>query len=527
MLPVEPGVVTSSLITVGDSVNLKPDGITPYRMVGIPDGLGAFDNGDGTLTLLANHELASGEGIARAHGGNAAFVSKWTIDSTTLEVLNGEDLIQRVYYFDTSTMLHTLLPNAIIFRLCSADLAPPTAYHNPATGNGTTNRIFTSGEEISVVGRAFAHIATGPDVGSSYEIAGLGNFQIENVVANPKPSDLTIVVGTDDSSTGELYVYVGTKRSTGNDIERAGLVDGTLFGVRLDGVASEPAGAIPPTAFDLYGFGDVSTWNGFTLRNESTANGVTKFARPEDAHWNPRNPRQLIFATTGSGGVPSRLWSLTFDDLLDPAAGGTAKILISSADGPQKMDNITIDPYSNVLIQEDRGSSSSLARIWNYNLRTGDLTVLAQADPARFSSGPDFLTTNEESSGIVDARNLLGNGWFLLTMQAHYSPGDVELEEGGQLLAMFSPFSAACGEADITTQGAPAGDQSNGVPDGIVTGADLQFFINAWFADNTAIADVTSHGAGQLGDPFYGVPDGLVTAADLLHFVNFWIAGCP
>ena len=39
-----PGVVTKSIFTVGDSVNLKQDGVTPYRMVGIPDGLGAFDN---------------------------------------------------------------------------------------------------------------------------------------------------------------------------------------------------------------------------------------------------------------------------------------------------------------------------------------------------------------------------------------------------------------------------------------------------------------------------------------------------
>src|SRR6266498_2893451 len=37
----QPGVVTKSILTVGDSVNLKPDG-TPYRMVGIPDGLGGW-----------------------------------------------------------------------------------------------------------------------------------------------------------------------------------------------------------------------------------------------------------------------------------------------------------------------------------------------------------------------------------------------------------------------------------------------------------------------------------------------------
>src|SRR5690348_13057494 len=67
LLPTAPGVGVVSLLTVGDSVNLKPDGVTPYRMVGIPDGLGAFDNEDGTFTLLMNHELP-GNGIVRAHG---------------------------------------------------------------------------------------------------------------------------------------------------------------------------------------------------------------------------------------------------------------------------------------------------------------------------------------------------------------------------------------------------------------------------------------------------------------------------
>ena len=53
------GIVTKSILTVGDAVNYKADGVTPYRLVGIPDGLGAFDNGDGTFTLLVNHEVAA------------------------------------------------------------------------------------------------------------------------------------------------------------------------------------------------------------------------------------------------------------------------------------------------------------------------------------------------------------------------------------------------------------------------------------------------------------------------------------
>jgi hypothetical protein len=44
----QPGVVLKSIVTVGDAVPRAGGG--SYRMVGIPDGLGAFDNGDGTFT---------------------------------------------------------------------------------------------------------------------------------------------------------------------------------------------------------------------------------------------------------------------------------------------------------------------------------------------------------------------------------------------------------------------------------------------------------------------------------------------
>src|SRR5919106_701788 len=99
----QPGVVTKSILTVGDSVNLKPDGVTPYRMVGIPDGLGAFDNGDGTFTLLMNHEIPSGLGITRAHGAPGAFVSRWIIRTDGLTVLHGEDLIKNVLVWNATT----------------------------------------------------------------------------------------------------------------------------------------------------------------------------------------------------------------------------------------------------------------------------------------------------------------------------------------------------------------------------------------------------------------------------------------
>ena len=95
LLPIASGVSLTSILTVGDSVNNKTDG-TPYRMVGIPDGLGAFDNNDGTFTLLMNHELGATSGISRSHGAKGAFVSKWIIDKATLQVQSGNDLTQNV-----------------------------------------------------------------------------------------------------------------------------------------------------------------------------------------------------------------------------------------------------------------------------------------------------------------------------------------------------------------------------------------------------------------------------------------------
>jgi|GEM_PF-1719139 len=88
------------------------------------------------------------------------------------------------------------------------------------------------------------------------------------------------------------------------------------------------------------------------------------------------------------------------------------------------------------------------------------------------------------------------------------------------------PPSVACSPADVTTTGAGAGDPSYGVPDGAVTAADLNYFVNAYIAADLAVADVTTQGAGP-GDPGYGVPDGIVTAADINYFVNLWVAGCP
>src|SRR5262245_14835386 len=185
IIPVHPAVTTQAILTVGDTVPLT--GTTTgqtYRMVGIPDGLGAFDNGDGTFTLLMNHELGNTVGVTRAHGSIGAFVSEWVIDKATLQVLSGQDLMQQVFLWDAATQSSSTTPSTFAFnRFCSADLAPVSAlYFDPTPGSpnsgdevGTTARIYLNGEEGGATGFQVAHVVTGPDAHKSYV---LGKFNL-------------------------------------------------------------------------------------------------------------------------------------------------------------------------------------------------------------------------------------------------------------------------------------------------------------------------------------------------------------
>lgn len=434
----QPGVVTRSILTVGDSVNTRPDG-TPYRFVGIPDGLGAFDNGDGTFTILVNHELRAGAGVVRAHGAAGAFVSRWTVRKSDLRVLHGEDLIRNVATWNADSSSYAPPgPGVELARLCSADLAEPSAFFDFAGGLGYDGRLFLNGEEVGAEGRGFAHALDG----TSWELPALGKFSWENSVANPGTGDKTVVIGLDDSSpTGQVYVYVGEKSGSGSPVDRAGLTGGNLYGVKVSGFPAEGADTGIPSgsAFTLHGFGNVENLTGAELEETSNANGVTLFRRPEDGAWDPRNPNHFYFVTTASFTTKSRLWRLRFADAGNPTLGGQIDMLLEGTEGQRMLDNLTVTDRGQILLQEDPGNQPHLAKIWRYSIARDELSLVAQHDPRRFAPGGEFfLTQDEESSGIIDLSGILGEGWFLLDVQAHYAISG-ELVEGGQLLALHYP----------------------------------------------------------------------------------------
>jgi Bacterial protein of unknown function (DUF839) len=443
-----PGVGTESILTTGDSVG-------GYRMAGIPDGLGAFDNGDGTFTALMNHELPANTGVVRAHGARGAFVSRWTVDKDTLEVTHGEDLIKRALRNIGGQWQQIPVgdPALTFGRLCSADLAPVSAYFDAGSGLGTSQRIYLNGEETGDEGRALGSVATGPDAGSAYLLPGLGKFSWENAVAKPAAGTATVVVGLDDSTPGQVYVYVGAKKATGTEVDKAGLTGGQLYGLKIDGVATETNATTVPTGgarFSLVPLGDVSGLTGAQLQANSVAAGVSNMNRPEDGSWDPSDASNFYFNTTASFTGISRIWKLRFDDSANVLAGGTATIAVASPPfdpakpnaeqaGPRMLDNMTVNQRGQVISVEDVGNNPYLGGVYQYDPSTGAVARIAEHDPARFvAGGSAFITQDEESSGVIPAP-FLGNGKYLIDIQVHRASPDPELVEEGQLLVLRIP----------------------------------------------------------------------------------------
>lgn len=453
-----PGVKLVSLLTVGDAVRNARDG-GAYRMVGIPDGLGAFRDGR-KLVVVMNHELGATAGVARSHGGKGAFVSRWTLDIDSLAVLTGEDQIRTVKLWDAVS--GSFQPGTTSFnRFCSADLAPQSAFYNKKSGRGYAGRIFLNGEEAGSEGRAFAHIVSGRDDGASYELPSMGKFSWENALANPLRQDRTVVIGTDDSTPGQVYVYVGDKARTGNPVERAGLHGGKVYGIKVAGLADEQrATPIALSTFSLVELGDARAMTGAALDALSVTGGVTRFLRPEDGAWDTLDSNVFYINTTdrydqvkdavGTQVGASRIHRLHFTDIRRPELGGTIET-VGGDSGPQQMlDNVAVNAEGKLIVQEDVGGNAHNGKVWQFDPVTRAFTLIARHDTARFGdigiAATAPYTNDEESSGVIEITTLVkGARWFdkkyryyLLDVQAHY-PLEAELVEGGQLLLMAVP----------------------------------------------------------------------------------------
>lgn len=473
----------TSLITATNMVPLTGAPGSLYEHGGLPDGTGAYDNGDGTITLLLNHELGNSQGVVRAHGAVGAYVEKLIIDQTTLAVVSSSDLMLDVV--DGAGIVHNATNgNGLAFnRFCSADLPATSAFFNAASGLGSSARIFLNGEEGGATGWAVAHVVTGADTGTSYILpkfnlttngsgqTGVGAW--ENLLACPQEQDLTVVVGTNDGGTGimngSVSCYVGTKTNSGTEVDKAGLTNGQQYFVN---VYLNPAEIVSSATRAT----NITNGTRFYLSTSSS----TTFSRPEDGAWNPLNPREFFFNTTdrldtatttgsnptiGATGTAnqvgmSRVWRLTFDDVANPQLGGRIDLMVDGGKGDAKiqmLDNLAVGANGRVYLNEDPGNSTYIGKIWSYDPATDTLVQLTKFDPARWGDlavnggtpgGIAPQTNDKETSGILDVTHLFPHAAdevvLLTTAQDHSTQAGTPASiEGGQLLLLHVALDSA------------------------------------------------------------------------------------
>ena len=164
----------------------------------------------------------------------------------------------------------------------------------------------------------------------------------------------------DDSTPGEVYVYIGDKQGTGTAVERAGLTNGHLFGISASFGDDTGPGALSGT-FQLVAQGN----NGdvtHTAGPERTAHAIRS---SRGRHLGSEPPQPLLFHHHRHAPQPTRLWAMDFTDLEHPELGGTIRVMVegvfSNSDPnsalPLMMDNMTVTASGLVIMQEDPGNN--------------------------------------------------------------------------------------------------------------------------------------------------------------------------
>lgn len=461
---VAPGTSLKVLATAGDVIN-------GYQIAGIPDGTGAFKSGN-AVKILMNHEIgysAISANIARAGGdASGATVTEFTMNPATQKLTGAREFLTSALFYNYATKTYSSTPAApagatekdsygtpqhtkFLNRFCSASLAPAGrfSYVDPKTKKayGIKDAVFLTGEEGGDESRGFAVNAAG----QLAQIPGLGLASWETFVAAPTATKTTALFGNEDGSAtdSQLWLYQGTKTNTGTWFERAGLTNGKTYVMNIGGFKTEAefrtqVGKGKETSIT---FATVDTTVNGVAQNKAAALVGTSLARVEDGAFDPNDARNYYFVTTESNGdkgataldpnnklVTKRdggaLWKLRLTDAKNPALGGKITMLLDGSEAPymNKPDNIEVDGFGNILIQEDPGNNPQIERMFAYRIADGKIAVVSQFDTKMFSKAaadPSFITEDEEQSGVVNVTSLLRtsksdkNSYYVLNAQVH------------------------------------------------------------------------------------------------------------
>jgi secreted PhoX family phosphatase len=309
---------------------------------------------------------------------------------------------------------------------------------------GYSGAVYLTGEEGSGdYSRAFAFDMDGNGV----QLPAMGLLQFENLLVAPATGKKTVVMLDEDygATSSQGYMYVGTKTAKGNFAEKSGLTNGDLYTLVVDGADSDNQfrakyGKNKQTAVS---FAKIPTdQKGAVTADEAQRLGTT-FSRIEDGEFDPNNHNVYYFITTESNKNASSttsnpatptvsrdggaLWKMTFKDVNNPLLGAKIEMLLDGTEAPylSKPDNLSVDESGYILMQEDPGFNDQVSRVLAYRLSDGAIREVAAFDPKYFAKGGSaFITTDEETSGMINVNKLLkakgeSTSYFFFDAQVH------------------------------------------------------------------------------------------------------------
>ena len=391
------------LLSSEDQLSGSPD----FVYGSMADGAGLLKNTDGTYTLINNIE--ADYSIARI-----------TLDET-FKPIKGEYILNATATANTAQ--------------CSGSMITPEEH-----GFGP---LYLSGGEWG--GASKGVFVTEPlkdaaTAATATMLPAMGQWSTENAVAIGKDAyaDKTVVFIGDDHSdnstpSGQLGMYVGN---------RGDLTGGKLYGLKVtsSGINFEMDMKEGQT-YDME-FVELTETNIDLLDAEAKTKGVMGFSRLEDIDWrrgSAANQREIYFAVTGrkkdglvgKGTIYGRIYKVAVNDN-DPTAAGKITCVLDGdnltgvAKAFHSPDNILVtENYA--YIQEDPNGypdtqdKTHYARMYQYNLNTGDLKVVLECDQvAAAAAGIGVTTKAWEITGMIDISDIIGKPeTFILITQNH------------------------------------------------------------------------------------------------------------
>ena len=253
-------------------------------------------------------------------------------------------------------------------------------------------------------GTAWARIATGNHAGETWHLPRRERTAYENVVASPHPQEKTIVVRLDDSSITTAPViknnyfpatsiFISAERGK-TDIQLSQRVSpmGT-FTVSKSHSKAIPlprratiSGSGPQYGIHRQGqvqptqYGRRFRSSSVQIENLSFAAGVTRFQRVEDGAWDPER-KKILFRHHREVNRKLPSVAAALRRIERPQRGGTIEILLKEDEG-QDVDNVTIDHRGRIFVDEDPGGNDRVAKIWMYDISSGDLPRSAHRSEA-------------------------------------------------------------------------------------------------------------------------------------------------